>query len=158
MPFLAGDAFDPSFLALSPIQPTAPHPSSPSAPPALSELKSLTPLAGHVSAIHATNFFHLFPAPQQRALAQLLAGLLAPQPGSLIFGSHVGRAAPGELAWRGERAWPMFCHAPASWRAMWEEVFAGAPVRVEAVVVEYEGIRDVKLEGAMRLMWSVTRV
>ena len=41
---------------------------------------------------------------------------------------------------------------------MWEDVFGDIPVRVEATVVEYPGFHDVKLDGAMRLMWSVTRV
>lgn len=159
VPFLAGDAFDPSFFLRSPIQPTFDSTPSTTAPaPSLSEIKNLTALAGRVSAIHATNFFHLFDEPKQLALAQLFAGLLDPRPGSMIFGSHVGLVEKGDLAWRGESMWPMFCHSPASWADMWKGVFGDVSVRVEATAVEYQGIRDVKLDGAMQLMWSVTRV
>lgn len=144
-----------SFLELTPAK-LASASTTPSPKP--SEVETLSALAGHVSAIHATNFFHLFEEPTQLTLARLFAGLLDPRPGSMIFGSHVGRAEKGILKWRGDSAWPMFCHCPESWKEMWKEAFGDIPVWVEATVVEYPSFPDVKLEGAMKLMWSVTRV
>ncbi|KAH9843541.1 uncharacterized protein C8Q71DRAFT_728886 [Rhodofomes roseus] len=162
VPFLAGDAFDQSFLTPSPIQ--AVVSSSPTTPPTLSDLKSLTPLAGHVSAIHATNFFHLFDEGKQLTLARALAGLLDPRPGSVIFGWHMGRPEKGDLTWpappgSGKDGWSLFCHCAESWREMWEhEVFKGIPVKVDAREEVQPTPPDMKLEGAIRLVWSVTRV
>ncbi|KAH9836551.1 uncharacterized protein C8Q71DRAFT_47602 [Rhodofomes roseus] len=161
VPFLAGDAFSPAFL-----QPSAPFYALPSTPaPALKALTTLTPLLGHVSAIHASSFFHLFNEAQQAALARALAGLLSPEPGSVIFGSHGGRSKKGlrgEVArglWRTE---PMWCHDPESWEALWDgEVFERGTVRVEAVLKEghsrWEGVsEDGGVPGS--LVWSVTRL
>ncbi|KAI0935866.1 hypothetical protein AcV5_004166 [Taiwanofungus camphoratus] len=161
VPFIAGDAFDPAHLP-----PTPPFSAPPPAPlPAPAPLTSLVPLLGHVSAIHASAFFHLFDEPRQAQLARALAGLLAPAPGSLIFGSHGGRAQKGrraaaeaESSWRTE---PMFCHSPESWAALWDgEVFEKGSVRVEAYLKESAQGEEANTEGPRNgvLVWSVTRL
>lgn len=158
VPFLAGDALDPAFLAYTPVKPTSSSPPPAAAPLPLWETRTLTPLAGHVSAIHATNLFPLFDEPTQRALAAALAGLLDARPGSLLFGSHLGLRAHGTLGWPpADGRWPLFCHSPESWKAMWEDVFGDVPVKVEVHVDEWVHF-DVRLEGAIKLHWSVVRL
>ena len=56
VPFVSGDIFDPEFISESPVV----YDKLPTEAPVLSELKSLNPLKGHVSAISVCNFFHLF--------------------------------------------------------------------------------------------------
>ena len=164
MPFLGGDAFSVDFLAPSP-----PFYSPPPTPrPSASDLKAagtLTPLLGHLSAIHASSFFHLFNEEQQAALAHKVAALLSPEPGSVIFGRHGGRSKKGlraEVAtglWRTE---PMWCHDAESWTALWDgEVFEKGTVKVEAILTEGHSRRhgiaeDGGVPGA--LVWSVTRL
>ncbi|KAI0358976.1 hypothetical protein OH77DRAFT_1420491 [Trametes cingulata] len=165
VPFIPGDAFDPKHLETVP-----PFYSPPTTPvPHLPTLTSLNPLHGHVSAIHASAFFHLFTEEQQARLARSLAGLLSPQPGSMILGSHVGRQEKGLRFESGQpssiRTAPMFCHSPESWRELWDgEVFKKGTVKVEAILQERDG-RD--LEGMpgfipgtkiYLLIWSVTRL
>ena len=128
--FVAGDAFDPAFLALTPILPT--NPALPTALTYPANITALTQLHGRASAVHAGSFFHLFPFAHQELLARLLAGLLSPLPGSFLFGAQAGRPtrtaawcpAPGAVP-------ALDCHSPDSWRALWERVFAEAGVRVE---------------------------
>lgn len=158
MAFLAGDVFDPTFLACAPVKPASSSLPT-SAPPRLWDTRTLTPLTSHVSAIHVANLFQLFNEPAQRALAAALAGLLDARPGSMIFGSHVGLRKRGELLWppAGGRL-PMFCHSPESWVAMWEDVFGDVPVKVEAHANEWVDFPDVKLEVAIMLHWSVVRL
>ena len=87
MRFVPGDIFDTNYLAFVP--PTYEQPST--STPVPSALTTLTPLQGHVSAIHASMFFHLFDEEKQRALALRLAGLLSPRPGSMVLGRHTYR-------------------------------------------------------------------
>jgi hypothetical protein len=103
---MTGDVFDPAFIA-----PRPPFDRPPETPcPDLGVLNSLTPLQGRLSAIHASSFFHLFSEEQQLEVAQRLATLLSPTPGSMIFGTHIG------LDKRGTRLGRMFCHDPESWK------------------------------------------
>ncbi|KAI0066450.1 hypothetical protein BV25DRAFT_1380752 [Artomyces pyxidatus] len=160
--FIAGDAFSASHLdVVQPFTLAAP-PSTPV--PALSTLTSLNPLRGHVSAVHASSFFHLFSEDGQAHLARAMAGLLTPQPGSIIFGQHVGMPEKGttapQMTWKG-----MFCHSPESWRALWDgEIFEQGSVRVETELVklENEDMRkalQVSPGSAFYLLtWSVTRL
>jgi len=160
VPFVPGDAFDTSFL-----KPVAPFYSAPETPvPSLSALTNLTPLLGHVSAIHASSFFHLFDEAQQLQLAQSLAGLLSPAAGSVIFGTHGGRPVKGL---RTERSAPRldgrisFCHSPESWKELWDgEVFEKGSVRVDA---ELQAVQVKESDGEQPLeqwwlIWSVTRL
>ncbi|PIL24459.1 hypothetical protein GSI_14213 [Ganoderma sinense ZZ0214-1] len=169
VPFLPGDAFDPVFL-----EPTAPFTAShpPPAPrPDLSTrtLTALNPLRGHVSAIHASAFFHLFDEERQAQLARSLACLLSPEPGSMLIGGHRGLPEAGvwtDGRWRraGEDGTVRFGHSPESWAALWDgQVFEKGTVRVEAVLREVERAPDVA--GAesgdtksYNLCWSVTRL
>ncbi|TFK93026.1 hypothetical protein K466DRAFT_594724 [Polyporus arcularius HHB13444] len=158
--FLAGDVFDPAHLALVP-----PFTSSPAkSQPQLSTLTSLNPLRGHVSAIHISAVFHLFSEEEQVELAHKLAGLLSPEPGSIIFGLQSGRADKGfrvEAGVPNSHGKQMFCHSPESWTELWENVFPTGTIRVDADVRELnrDDLKPVG-EGAKFwvLTWCVTRL
>ncbi|KZT71790.1 hypothetical protein DAEQUDRAFT_687159 [Daedalea quercina L-15889] len=172
--FLGGDAFDPAFFEeglLLDSPPTTP-------PPALASLKVLTPLNGHVSAIHASSFFHLFDEEKQLELARKLAGLLSPVPGSVILGGHAGQPTKG--LWTERRTMAsgkyMFCHSPESWKELWDgQVFEKGKVRVEVTLRTAKEMFDIdpagtkwidaaQMQGGSGtvnyrvLVWSVTRL
>jgi hypothetical protein len=121
--------------------------------PRLASLTSLIPLHGHVSAIHASGFFHLFNEEKQLQVARTLASLMSPLPGSIILGQHVALPEKGIgtelLGAKGH----MFCHSPQSWEEMWDgQVFKKGSVVVKAHLVHIEAANtDV-------MFWSVTRV
>ncbi|KAF7791668.1 hypothetical protein EIP86_002691 [Pleurotus ostreatoroseus] len=145
--FIPGDVFNPAFLTTAPI-PEA-KPAGP--PPALNNLTSLTPLNGHLSAIHASAFFHLFSEEKQLEVARLLAPLLSPEPGSIVFGGHLGATQYGVQEWKNSHGIHMFCHSPESWKEVWEtKVFKPGQVRVDAFLVD--------LGMAANMVWSVTRL
>jgi hypothetical protein len=130
-------------------------------------LTSLTPLQGHISAIHASSFFHFFSEEKQLEAARQLASLLSPEPGSIIFGSHMGEGVkgpqqvPDEV--KGLRE-PMYCHSPETWkREVWDgPVFEQGTVEVKAELREiempslYPGGPEVW--KSYLLLWSVTRL
>ncbi|KAA1474301.1 hypothetical protein DENSPDRAFT_824110 [Dentipellis sp. KUC8613] len=153
VPFIGGDVFDPAHLALAAPLATSSIPPAPR--PDLQTLTSLNPLRGHVSAIFASAFFHLFTEAQQLELARKLAGLLDPRPGSMIFGMHVGaqtkgaRNAPSCVP---NKKWDIFMHSPESWAEMWDgEVFPKGTVKVQASLSPLE-------ENWVYMRWSVIRV
>lgn len=130
--------------------------------PDLKTLTSLTPLQGHVSAVHASSLFHLFGEEKQLELAHRVATLLSPAPGSVIFGSHGGRREKG---FRVEARVPgdqyMFCHSPETWRDIWDGVvFKNGTVRVEVQLEKLERPDLNPVEGAelFFMAWSVTRL
>ncbi|KAG6918961.1 hypothetical protein DXG01_010200 [Tephrocybe rancida] len=132
--FVAGDAFDSNMIA--PLSPFTEVPETPR--PNLDALTSLTPLQGHISAIHASSFFHLFSEHRQHELAQRVATLLSPLPGSVIFGSHIGRPEKG-IADDTEGEPGLFCHSPESWCELWDgQVFDSGAVKVKAMLKEVE--------------------
>jgi hypothetical protein len=165
--FLAGDVFDPTFFAPGPVI-TAENSVSGELPAVdLTTLTSLTPLRGTLSVIHADHFIHLFSEARQRELAYALASLLSPALGSFLFGKHAARedsAGSGIIEFEvlGENAQriTMFCHCPASWRALWEEVFGVGKVDVQAYTEKVErkdfkkGLGDIYLN----MVWSVKRL
>ncbi|PFH52914.1 hypothetical protein AMATHDRAFT_1652 [Amanita thiersii Skay4041] len=132
--FVPGDAFDPGILAPRDLffeQPRSP-------PPDLKSLKSLNPLQGHVSAIHASSFFHLFSEEKQLELTRNVATLLSPTPGSIIFGSQVGEPMKRirTVVTSGD-AHSMLCHSPESWAELWNgQVFPKGTVHVETSLQE----------------------
>ena len=152
---LAGDVFDDAHLS-----PTAPVPSGP--PPPVESVNSLTELRGHISAIYASSFFHLFDEDKQLEVGRRLAALLDPRPGSIIFGSHGARPVKGQ---RAEVYTNMFCHSPESWTHMWEErIFEKGQVKVNTALkgldMSVEG-RSVLVGGGTDsywLSWSVERL
>jgi hypothetical protein len=116
-------------------------------------------LHGRVSAIHAAAFFHLFKEDEQLHMARALAGLLSPEPGSVILGVHTGAQEKGVVnqVHRNVEV-VIFAHSPESWIAMWDgEVFEKGMVKVE---VEFrEAFTDVRnSERYPFLVWSVTRL
>ncbi|KAI0087630.1 hypothetical protein BDY19DRAFT_954640 [Irpex rosettiformis] len=121
--FISGDVFDSSFLAVEPPMPTSSASDLPPVPD-LSSINSLNALRGRVSAIYIGAFFHLFSEEKQHFIAKLLAGLLSPEPGSIIAGVQGGAAQKG--FWKptaGTTGFKMFCHSPESWSELWHDVF-----------------------------------
>ncbi|KAF7314070.1 hypothetical protein HMN09_00566000 [Mycena chlorophos] len=180
--FLQGDVFDPAFLP-----PPAQDAAALSSKPVLADLTSLTPLRGHLTAIHITYVFHLFPEEKQRLLAEHLAGMLSAASGSTIFGATFARRTPGrELYFRDEaerlaalsesqdtsnagegkrqNGVELYCFSPESWTALWESFFPPGAVRVETKVTERaayspgEMIPVGKTGDDVILNWSCTRV
>ena len=162
--FIHGDVFDPKHLDVVPPLASA-HGASTGSPedltPDLCSLTSLNPLHGRVFAIHASSFFHLFDEEKQLHVARALAGLLSQEPGSVIFGMHVGSPEkgiipspiPGELY--------MFCHSPESWTELWDGlVFEKGIVNVQAVLVQMGREEPDAPQNSMFtvLVWTVTRL
>ncbi|KAF5344030.1 hypothetical protein D9758_012874 [Tetrapyrgos nigripes] len=162
VPFIPGNAFDEAFIPDCPPFDNDRHLPSTEKPTRsiLTPSKSLAPLQGHVSAIHASALFHLFVESQQRVLARKIASLLSPEPGSVIFGIHNGAATPGEHANR--RGESVFWHSVESWKKLWiggegeEGVFPHGTVDVDAKLLE----RKLSSHETNRwfLVWSVKRV
>lgn len=153
VPFVQGDAFDPLILELVP-----PYCDAPKTPiPALNSLTSLNPLRGHVSAIYAASFFHLFSEEKQLRLARAIAGLLSPEPGSVVFGLHVGSSVKGSIERPNGRT--VCRHSPDSWKEIWDgEVFDKGKIKVEAHLGSKLVDLGPSLEQARILVWSVTRL
>jgi len=162
--FIPGDVFDLKHLDVVPPLASAHGASTSSSEdpaPDLCNLTSLNPLHGRVFAIHASSFFHLFGEEKQLYVARTLAGLLSPEPGSVIFGMQVGSPdkglipspIPGELY--------MFCHSPESWTELWDGlVFEKGVVKVQADLVQMGREEpDVPQTSMFRvLVWTVTRL
>lgn len=157
--FIPGNVFDPEHLSIVP-------PFTANSPPAttipdLRTLTSLNPLHGHVSAIFTASLFHLFPEDAQVSLARALAGLLSPEPGSMIFGIQLGHPESGYVE---DPLLPsrLFCHGPQSWSDLWDgEVFSKGTVKVSAFVMEYpkDGMYPETDSSLLRLLiWSVIRL
>ncbi|KAI0066442.1 hypothetical protein BV25DRAFT_1988214 [Artomyces pyxidatus] len=163
VPFISGDAFNPAHLAVLPPFTLAAPPTS--ARPDLASLTSLNPLRGHVSAIYASALFHLFQEDQQEQLARAFAGLLSPEPGSMLLGQHAG-SPEKRLLTSGFSGQTRCCHSPESWRELWEGIFAevGAKVHVETKLIKLEGddLKTTANAPADReywwLQWAVTRL
>ena len=151
--FVPGDALDPNMLRIVPPFDEAPSTEKPD----LSTLTSLNPLAGHCAVIYASNFLHLFSEENQLHLARALAGLLSPQPGSLICGEHAGNSQKGVFhADHANITYDMFQHSPESWSAMWDgEIFAKGKVKVDVKLELVDLTNGMKYN---RLVWSVVRL
>lgn len=154
--FVGGDVFNPNII--QPREPFYEPPTTPR-PRSLQPLNSLTPLQGHISAIHASSFFHLFDRETQVELAKRLASLLSPEPGSVIFGGH--RGSPDATGTNNLMGFAMWCHNPESWREIWDgQVFRKGTVRVDAVVEDAKRT-DISADDGSKLYWldwSVTRL
>jgi len=160
--FVPGDAFDPKHLDTVPPLASVHEPTDSPEGSALDlcSLTSLNPLQGRVFAIHASSFFHLFSEERQLYVARALAGLLSPEPGSVIFGLHVGNPEKGFITSPGIDR-PMFCHCPESWAQLWDGiVFEKGVVDVKAKLVQMGREEPDGQQSAIFtvLVWSVTRL
>jgi hypothetical protein len=168
--FVPGDVFDPNHLEIVPPMASAQASTGTGDPPSVSapdlrSLTSLNPLHGRVSAIRASSLFHLFGEEKQLHLARALAGLLSPEPGSMIFGGHIGVAEkkgfePSVTHGDHDRMW---CHSPESWTELWDGlVFEKGMVKVqtELIYVERKILEPDAPQNSMftSLAWSVTRL
>jgi hypothetical protein len=172
MAFVPGDIFDPKHLEVVPpavASASASHESNTTGDdpaPDLRSLTSLNPLHGRVFAIHASSFFHMFGEEKQLHVARALAGLLSPEPGSVIFGLQVGLPEKGfwgfdpSVAHGDHRMW---CHSPESWTRLWDGlVFDNGVVNVQTMLVQM-GKKYSELDAPQSttftvLVWSVTRL
>ena len=156
MAFVPGNVFDTEHLSI--VAPFIANSPPATSVPDLSTLTSLNPLRGHVSAIYASSFFHIFPEDAQLRLARALAGLLSPVPGSMIFGKQLGLPESGQLE---NPLIPrrLFCHNSQTWSELWDEVFPKGTVKIKAVVVEVpkDGVYS-EANSLHLLIWSVTRL
>ncbi|KLO20710.1 hypothetical protein SCHPADRAFT_897967 [Schizopora paradoxa] len=164
VPFVHGSVFDP--LLIAPHEPFYESPLTPR--PVLSTLTSLTPLQGHVSAIHVAAFFHLFDKEEQITAARALASLLSPVPGSFIFGGHGTQPKSGAGTFKNFRGKDVHCFSPEDWASLWDgEIFKKGTVEVKYEMLNLKEIfknSDKVIEqsslswGGTYLMWSVTRL
>ncbi|KAF9071887.1 hypothetical protein BDP27DRAFT_1218444 [Rhodocollybia butyracea] len=163
VPFLQGNILDKSFLDIHPPFTKGSPPSSPL--PVLGTLTSLNPLRGHVDACYIAAVFHLFNEEGQTAIAEKLAGLLSPEPGSMIFGVHGSRSDSEKGFWHptGSERY-MFCHSPDSWKDLWEGLFGKGSVEVKAQLRKEIGGDDFfgtypgNKDPNHVMEWSVTRI
>jgi hypothetical protein len=140
---------------LSVVQPFEAVPDSPE--PDLKTLTSLNSLHGRISVIHASGFFHLFNESKQLHLARALAGLLSPEPGSIICGGNWGLPEKGLVmeTWFDTNFMKVFCHSPQTWTEMWDGVvFPKGSVKVDTFLIEL----DMQGYKYLYLMWSVKRL
>lgn len=104
----------------------------------------------------------MFDEDKQLDLAHRLAGLLSPEPGSIIFGLHYIRKEKGsrkEVLTPGDNK--LFWHSPESWRQLWDGlVFKEGTVEVEVEYKEDVPMQDVVLgtEPIYLMHWSVVRL
>ncbi|KAJ6459591.1 hypothetical protein C8R45DRAFT_1109457 [Mycena sanguinolenta] len=154
--FLPGNAVDPAFL--KPLAPLASASQITDSPPSLCSLTTLTSLNGHVSAIHVSSVFHVLSEADQTQLAQSLAGLLSPLPGSLIFGYHIAQetAGLGPVDRNQTDGRRVFCHSPESWVALWEGIFGEGIVKIDVGLTKVV-MSDDDVERSW-LTWSVKRI
>jgi len=161
--FVPGDVIDPKFL-----QEHEPFNNPPSKPaPSLDQVrsdKSLNELRGHVTAVFTGAFFHLFNEEKQAEIARKLAGLLSPEPGSMLIGVQGGRKEKGFYAPTsgGQKGYKMFCHSEKTWTELWEDIFGKGNIVVATELVD-EGTLDFfgtfpgNTEQYQIIKWSVTR-
>ncbi|KAI6099293.1 hypothetical protein EDD16DRAFT_1889205 [Pisolithus croceorrhizus] len=149
---IPGDVLDPEMLSVAPIA----RGSEVRSPPDLSTLTSLNPLRGHCSVINVSCFLHLFTEEQQLHLARALAGLLSPEPGSLICGTQFSDKEKGYItAVIGSSKPVLFCHSPESWMELWDGiVFEKGEVEVKV------NARPLFIAGQTldNMVWSVKRL
>jgi len=158
--FIPGDIFDDNFIKAGAPFPTLKQGAEPFTSPSLKALyltNSLNPLTGKVSAIHTSFFFHLFDEPLQLTIARKLASLLSPEPGSIIFGNHVGtRSAVKGTAEENVHGMTRarFRHSKDSFKEMWErEVFKDGEV-----VCDTSHSEPRPEDGFFIIIWSVKRL
>ena len=160
--FVPGDAFDAKHLDVVPPLASAHEPTGPPEGSALNlgSLTSLNPLHGRVFAIHTSSFFHLFSEASQLHVARALAGLLSPEPGSVVFGVHLGKADKGSIPSSMDEDRQIFCHSPESWAQLWDGVvFEKGVVNVKAELVYMGREPDAQQYPIVTVLaWSVTRL
>ncbi|ORX37826.1 hypothetical protein BD324DRAFT_623461 [Kockovaella imperatae] len=160
--FIPGDIFDSALLPTS-------FESGSSATidvETLKSLNSLAPLQGHVRAMSAFSFFHLFEEQGQFELAKRVATLISPKKGSIIFGAHQGGIKKGSLS-RANSHDPnatRFVHSPESWVDMWEtEIFPSSrdssvsdgSIRVKATAKLVERSGPIQPNSTSTMGWII---
>ncbi|OJD30522.1 methyltransferase domain-containing protein [Diplodia corticola] len=123
-------------------------------------------LAGTLSIIHASAFFHLFSRADQLRAAERAVALLKPEPGVVVVGAQIGSPTPGVArSWvrrggdEGKRT-ERFEHDARSWGELWEEVGARTGTRWEVVEARLTKVEErnvspelLKMVGEKGLHW-----
>jgi len=95
-----------------------------------------------------------------REATKRVAGLLSLEPGSIMFGSHVGSPVKGVK--QSTSGGEMFCHSPESWKELWaDQAFECDKVEVEALLkpIDHTDFAMLaKTANTCILVWSVTRL
>jgi len=114
----------------------------------------LDELAGTISIIHASSFFHLFDWKTQVRCAKKCVELMRKQPGSLIFGRQGANDVAKERSHPFREGSTIFNHNEASWKTMWADVGAatGTKWRVEVTSGEEAELKEVGRFGGSRRM------
>jgi SAM-dependent methyltransferase len=117
---------------------------------------------GKVDIVHANSVFHLFSWDDQVKAAKRVTKLLRPEKGSLILGSQIAHAEPGEVSSRpGRRTGTMYIHDEKSWETLWTSVGqeVGLTFTVRSSISAYsemKGTRDF-LDGISRMTFEIWR-
>ncbi|KAF9065018.1 hypothetical protein BDP27DRAFT_1332572 [Rhodocollybia butyracea] len=160
-PFIEGDILDQKFL--STVVPFTKDSPPTTAAPSLNTVTTLNELRGHVSVLYTASFFHLFLEPEQEKIAHALAGLLSPEPGSMLLGVHGASNTKGFWKPTGSD-YTMFCHCPESWKELWEGIFGKGNVEVKARVRRevggdsYYDMYPGNTNPFQVMEWSITRL
>ncbi|KAI0687626.1 hypothetical protein BC835DRAFT_403343 [Cytidiella melzeri] len=164
--FVEGNIFDPEFLTSAPPLATSTSVYA-DLRPDLASLTSLNPLRGRMSVIFTGALFHLFSFEQQHSIAKSLAGLLSPDPGSMLIGVQGGTFEKGFWQPTGSE-YKMACHSPESWAQMWHDIFSNgeggdggvkveAKLRTEVGGLDFFGMFAENKNQYHVLEWSVIR-
>ena len=81
----------------------------------------LRELDGQIDIVFAGSFFHVFDWDAQMRISKRLARLMRSVPGSLVFGHHLGHAAPDTYP-LGLGAGSVYAHDEGSLQRMWTQV------------------------------------
>ena len=131
-------------------------------PEDLHVVRTLNDVRGHVSGIYCGAFFHVFDEKTQAEVARKLAGILSPEPGSMLIGIHGAQKTPCVWNPTGTDRF-MFCHSPESWTELWEGIFGKDNVEVTTTFKEQAGGLDLfgtypgNKHQMYMMEWSVIR-
>ncbi|KAF8313789.1 hypothetical protein DL93DRAFT_1118380 [Clavulina sp. PMI_390] len=163
--FIFGDVFSIPVPSSLPITPTAKRDRLTNN----SAISKLEDLIGHAKLVYASAVFHLFSEAKQAEMARKVAVLASTQPGTIIFGLHVGSDVKGFEYEPPMVGGKMFCHSPESWRTLWSETytelygaqFAREHVKITATLVAGSMAAnnpDPNRPPQKRLFWSIELV
>ena len=119
-------------------------------------------LEGKFDIVHASAFFHLFPRPKQLLAVQKMISILRSEPGSMVFGAHLGSLEPAEYELK--KGGPLsFRHNPESFAELWREAGSLSGTRWEVeCTMDMVGIAGNEKMGwaepnIKRIVFTVTR-
>lgn len=103
----------------------------------------LDDIKGKVTILYTGAVFHLFDEQGQRAFAEAISRLLAPEGSTVVFGVHRGVESKGPF--RGISRRFGWAHDPESWKQMWREVLG-------------EDAKNWEIKGDLRTSWTPAEI